>query len=61
VSALQISKTVLSWQGCSLTLTNKLGQTVLDLAKDDNSLIALVEDELELREREAQEGRGGWW
>jgi len=47
--------------GCSLTLTNKLGQTVLDLAKDDNSLIALVEDELELREREAQEGRGGWW
>jgi len=41
--------------GASVTMKNGAGETVSDLAKDDNSLIQMVEDE---KERRAE---GGWW
>ena len=46
--------------GADLNLKNKKGETVMDLAKNDNSMIDMVEEEIKLRERE---GKGGamWW
>ena len=46
--------------GASCDLKNKKGETVMDLAKDDNSMIDMVEEELKLREREGK-GGAGWW
>ena len=46
--------------GADLNLKNKKGETVMDLAKNDNAMIDMVEEEIKLRERE---GKGGamWW
>ena len=40
-------------KGASLDIKNKAGKNVVDLAEDDNSMIAMIENE---RDRRA----GGW-
>ena len=47
--------------GASTTLKDKSGKTALDWCGVDNSLIAAIKDEEELRERKKNEGRRGFW
>jgi len=47
--------------GASTTIKDKAGKNALDWAGIDNSLIAMIKDEEELRERKSKEGRRGFW
>ena len=47
--------------GASLTLTNKAGHTVIEMAKDDNSLLNMIKQEVASRAREAESGYRGWY
>jgi ankyrin repeat protein len=47
--------------GASTTLKDKAGKTPLDWCGRDNSLIAMIRDEEEIRERNEKEGRRGFW
>jgi len=47
--------------GGSLDLKNQQGHSVRELAKDDYSLVEMVKNEEEMRERQKQTGQRGWW
>jgi len=47
--------------GASVDIKNSQGKDVMALAKDDNSLIKMIDDEVELRERQQKMGTRGFW
>ena len=47
--------------GASTTMKDKSGKSALDWCGKDNSLIAMIEDEEDLRERKKKEGSRGFW